>query len=223
MKEIKHRIIIDISVDSSDEEEDSPYPEISDAEQVLPKIKRFKIDSPGPEKYGEPEFEYQNKVGEDMNLAKQITVQEFGFISKVSPYGFHTVQTGEDEKGDVVYREHEFTIYYTEEDYPKYTRFVLSTFLFVTLLGHEKKHFESNQISFKLAATVNGLDLSNYWLSIGNQNHPRRNNWLYAENWTKEYLIEKATFFKAPLTQFKIFDDEGNCLGVPFKDKAYLV
>jgi hypothetical protein len=31
-------------------------------------------------------------VGGDMNLAKQITIEDFGFISKTMPQGFHTVQ-----------------------------------------------------------------------------------------------------------------------------------
>jgi hypothetical protein len=146
MKEIKHRIILDNSVYSSVEEDDSPYTEISDAEQVLPIIKKYNIDSTGSEKFGEPEFLDKDKVGEDLSLVKQITINEFGCISKVTPYGFHTVQTGENRQGEIVYREHEFTLFYTEEDYPKYTRFVLSTFMFVTHLGHEKMYFESNKM-----------------------------------------------------------------------------
>jgi hypothetical protein len=121
-------------------------------------------------------------VGGDMNLAKKIFVENFGFITKATPQDFHTIQISEDKRGFPVYREHEFVLYYTEEDYPKYTRFVLTAFLLLTLMGHEKEFFLSKYISFKLVATVTGKDLSNYWLIVeGNQRHPRYNNWYLAD------------------------------------------
>jgi hypothetical protein len=83
-------------------------------------------------------------VDGDMNLAKQISVDDFGFITEATPQGFYTVQISEDKQVFTVYREHKFALYYTEEDFPKYTRFVLSTFVFLTLLGHKRAFFTSD-------------------------------------------------------------------------------
>jgi hypothetical protein len=117
-------------------------------------------------------------VGEDMNLALQISIEYFEFIMKATPQDFHTVQISEDKKGFTVYREHKFQLYYTAEDYTEYTRFVLTTFMLLTLLGHRKEFFMFYYINFKLVATVLGKDLSNYWLVVdGNQRHSRFNNW----------------------------------------------
>jgi hypothetical protein len=63
-------------------------------------------------------------VGGDMNLAKQISIDDFGFITKATPQGFYTVQISEDKQGFTVNREQKCVLYYAEEDYPKYTRFV---------------------------------------------------------------------------------------------------
>jgi hypothetical protein len=40
-----------------------------------------------------------------MNLAKQISFENFGFITKATPQGFHTVQISEDKRGAHVYIE----------------------------------------------------------------------------------------------------------------------
>jgi hypothetical protein len=53
-------------------------------------------------------------VGEVMDQDKIINFKEFGFISRATPSGFFTVQIGENIKGIVVYREHEFQLYNTE-------------------------------------------------------------------------------------------------------------
>jgi hypothetical protein len=89
-----------------------------------------------------------------MDLAKLITVLEFGFISKVTPNRFHTVQTCTDDQDKQIYWEHKFVLYNTLEDYPKYDRYVLSTLLFITLLGHKKEYFLSGHISFKLKRQI---------------------------------------------------------------------
>jgi hypothetical protein len=113
-----------------------------------------------------------------MNLAKLIAVLEFGFITKVTPNGFHTVQTTTDIQGEQIYWDRKFVLYNTLEDYPKYNRFVLSTFLWITLLGHIKEYFMSGHIRFKLKQMNLNKYLSNYWLVLhGNQRHPRYNNW----------------------------------------------
>jgi hypothetical protein len=43
MREIKHRLYIDISVESSDKEEFSPYPKFLDKEQVQLDTKKVKL------------------------------------------------------------------------------------------------------------------------------------------------------------------------------------
>jgi hypothetical protein len=142
MREIKHRLFIDISVESTDDKEDSLYPKFHNKEQVQSDPNKIKINSTVTKK-----FETSNSpnldsvVGGDMNLAKQISVEAFGFITKATPQGFHPVQICEDKQGFTVYREHKFALYYTEEDYPKYTRYVLTTIMFLTLLVHKKEFF----------------------------------------------------------------------------------
>jgi hypothetical protein len=229
MKEIKHRLFLDITLGSTEEEESLPGSESSNEEHVPPVPKKIKIescDSAGSidtEKFENTNFQKKDFIGKDMNLAKLITVAEFGFISKTTPYGFFTVQTCTDEYEQQIYREHEFELYNTLEDYPKYNRFVLSTFMFVSLLGYEKDYFISGHISFKLKNTVIGKDLSNYWLVVNeNQRHPRYNNWYLTNKWSSERLLEEAIRFKAPFSKFTIIDDDGNNLGCPEEDKEYL-
>jgi hypothetical protein len=181
MREIKHRFFLDISVGEPDEEEQLPESDLYTEEQLPQVSKKIKIEgtateieSTDTEKFEELNFLSKDFTGRDMNLAKLITIQDFGFISKVTPHGFHTVQVKELEDGSKEYQELEFTLYDTLEDYPKYNRFVLSTFMFITLLGHEKEYFASGYISFKLVGTEKGKDLSNYWLIVQeNQRHPR--------------------------------------------------
>jgi hypothetical protein len=152
-----------------------------------------------------------------------VTVVEFGFISKVTPNGFHTVQTCKDDQDKQIYREHEFELYNTLEDYPKYNRFVLGTFLWITLLGHEKNYFSSGHISFKLKQTNLSKDLSNYWLVVqGTQRHPRYNNWFLTDKWTQARLNEAAVEHPAPLSKFLIIDDKGEILGCPELDNQYI-
>jgi hypothetical protein len=165
-------------VESSDNKEDSPYPKFHNKKQVQSDPRKINIDSTVTEKFNKSDSpNLDSVVGGDMNLAKQISVENFGFITKAKSQGFHTVQISEDKRGGPVYREHKFELYFTEEDYPKYIRFVLTSFLFITLMGHKIEFFLSNYISFKLVATVKGKELSNYWIiHEGNQRHPRYNN-----------------------------------------------
>jgi hypothetical protein len=162
-------------------------------------------------------------VGGDMNLANQISVETFGFITKATPQAFHTDQISEDKCRFTVYREHKFALYYTEEYYPKYTRFVLATFMFLTLMGREKDFFTSDYISFMLVARVTGKDLSNYWLIVErNQRQPRYNNWYLTYKWSLENQEAQALFSKAPFSKFTILDDKGNKIGCPLEDNKDL-
>jgi hypothetical protein len=182
MREIKHRLFLDISVGNTKEVESLPESESVNKEQVPPVAEKIKVESTVTAKFEETCFQKKNCIGKDMHLAKLITVLEFGFISKVAPNGFHTVQTCKDDQDKQIYQEHEFVLYNTLEDYPKYNRFVLSTFLWITLLGHEMEYFSSGHISFMLKETNLKKDLSNYWLVLhGNQRHPRYNNWYLAD------------------------------------------
>jgi hypothetical protein len=223
MREIKHRLVLDISLGNTEEEETIPESESPNEEQVPPEPKKIKVESTVTEKFEETNFQKKDFIGRDMNLAKQITAAEFGFISKVTPNGFHTVQTFIDKFENQVYQEHEFELYNTLEDYPKYNRFVLGTFLFFTLLGYKKEYFASGHISFKLKDTVLGKDLSNYWLVINkNQRHPCYNNWYLTNEWSVERLKESAIQFTAPFTKLTIIDNDGSNFGCPDKDQEYL-
>jgi hypothetical protein len=223
MREIKHRLFLDISVGNTKEEESLPESASVNKEQVPPVPKKIKVESTVTEKFEETSFQKKDFIGKDMNLAKLITVVEFGFISKVTPNGFHTVQTCKDDQGKPIYREQEFELYNTLEDYPKYNRFVLSTFLWITLLGHKKGYFSSGHISFKLQETNLDKDLSNYWLVLqGNQRHPRYNNWFLTDKRNQARLDEAAIEHPALLTKFTIIDDKGQNLGCPEDDKEYI-
>jgi hypothetical protein len=224
MKEIKLWLFIDISVESTNDKEDSPYTQFHAKEQVQSDPKKIKIDSTATKKFEKSDVpNLDSVVGGDVNLAKQISVEHFGFITKATPQGFLTVQISEDKHGFTVYREHNFALYYTEEDYPKYTRFVLKTFMFLTLTGHEKEFFTSDNISFKLVATVTGKDLFNYWLIVeGNQCHPSYNSWYLTDKWSLEKQEAQALFSKAPFSNFTILDNKGNKIGCPLEDGKYL-
>jgi hypothetical protein len=148
MREIKNLLYIISTVESSDNKEDLLYPKFHNKEPLQSDLKKIKFDSTVTEKFEESDStNLDSVVGGSMNLAKQISVENFGFISRATPHGSHTVQISEDKQGLVVYREHKFAL---QEDYPKYTRFVLSTFLFLSLLGLEKDFFSSDYICFKL-------------------------------------------------------------------------
>jgi hypothetical protein len=103
MREIKHQLFIDISVVSTNNKEDSPYPKFSHKNKYsqIPRTSRSTVglqknlqntDSPN----------LDSVVGKDMNLAKQISIEDFGLITKATPLGFHTVQISEDKQGFTV-------------------------------------------------------------------------------------------------------------------------
>jgi hypothetical protein len=142
MRDNKNRLFIDISVESNNDKEDSPYPAIHQEEQVHSATKKVKFYSTVTEKFKRSDTPNQDfVVGRDMNLAKQISIENFRFITKATPQGFHTAQISEDKRGTPVYREHKFALYFTEEEYPKYTRFVLTTFLFLYAYGTRERVF----------------------------------------------------------------------------------
>jgi hypothetical protein len=102
------------------------------------------------------------------------------------PSGFFTVQISENNQGIAsiaLYREHEFQLYNTEEDYPKNNWFVPTTHFFLTFMGHNKEYFKEEYKNFKLVATVLNKVISNYWLiSSKCQRHPRYNKWKLAQD-----------------------------------------
>jgi hypothetical protein len=223
IREIKPGLFLDISVENTKEEELLPESESVNKEKVPSVPKKIKVESTDTEIFEETSFQKKDFIGQDMYLAKLITVLEFVFISKVTPNGFHNVKTCKDDQDKQIYWEHEFILYNTLEDYPKYNRFVLSTFLWITLLGHKKAYFLSGHISFKLKETNLNKDLSNYWLVLhGNQRHPRYNNRYLADKWTQTRLEKAAVIHPAPLTKFTIIDDKGTNLGCPEEDKVYI-
>jgi hypothetical protein len=81
MREIKHRLFLDISVGNTKEEESLPESASVNKEQVPPVPKKIKVESTVTEKFEETSFQKKDFIGKDMNLAKLITVVEFGFIS----------------------------------------------------------------------------------------------------------------------------------------------
>jgi hypothetical protein len=123
MREIKNWLSFMYTVEILEVKEDSPYPEFHNKESVQSDPKKIKIHSTVTEKFEESEkTNLDSVVGRSMNLEKLISVENFGFILRATPHGSHTVQISEDKQGLVVYREHECALYYTQEDYPNYTR-----------------------------------------------------------------------------------------------------
>jgi hypothetical protein len=115
-------------VETTNNKEDSLYPEFSHKEQVQSVTKKVKIESTVTEKFKKSSLNKDFVVDVDINLTKQILIEDFGFITKATPIGFHTVQISEYKQGFSVYRETKFALYHTEEIYPKYTWFVLTPF-----------------------------------------------------------------------------------------------
>jgi hypothetical protein len=83
MRDNKSQLFINISVESTNNKEDSPYPKLHQEEQVQSATKKVKFDSTCTEKFERSNTLNQDfVVGRDMNLAKQISIENFGIHYK---------------------------------------------------------------------------------------------------------------------------------------------
>jgi hypothetical protein len=104
MRDIKNWIYLNISVEITNNKEDSLNPEFSNKELVQSDPKKIKINSTVTEKFENSNSSKDYVVGGDMNLAKHISIEDFGFITKATPQGFLINQIIEGEPGFTVYR-----------------------------------------------------------------------------------------------------------------------
>jgi hypothetical protein len=65
MREIRHRLFLDISVENTKEEELLP-----ESKSVPPVPKKIEVKSTVTEKFEEPSFQKKDFIGKDMDLAK---------------------------------------------------------------------------------------------------------------------------------------------------------
>jgi hypothetical protein len=236
----KHRLVVNLQLESTDEEEIESEPEVEVQEEETSEIYTTESSTVQDEKVNEgtipvifciEDEETENKpevvfisgfnspVWQGYHYAFQITQEEFGFLVF---YNGTTLVLTKRREDTSLYTEWTFGFYKEEDYYTGYPRYVLSTPFFLSLEAIDRSQdslLSDRTVSFKLIKYETNIACR---ADLNAKNSEHFQNWLNQQFWTRAEFIACALEERAPRSIYTIIHKNIE-LGCPKESGEYYI